>query len=290
MSLQAFIALCLGFVVEILVLWEQASLDDADQDPVRWRFGSGMAVSRQQFLIAVAFTVALILTGLVRLVGWASHDVYMGQMIIDAIFVALGLFAIYYGVFNPILLPKINEQVVLSVHTTVVVNYLLGAPGPLDAPYAVGLGVVTLGLLGVSLTQRRLPPLLKALLYLWYLISLLAMTLQNDFAALTEPASTPIPLTEAFVTGAAGIFLIMHGLFLVRFFLISSSLILPANRRYIGLAMPELFSDRQGPRWHAIAVPAVVVGVLWLNATFDVAPDASAANVLILAIVQGLFS
>lgn len=290
MSLSAFTALCLGFVVETLVLWEQA----AQEAPVRrsplWRFGDGAVVSVQRFLIAVVFTVALALVGLFELTGWADYQVYMGQVIIDGIFVALGLFALYYGVLDPFLLPRINEQVVLSVHTTVMIGIILDAPRPLNAPVIVGLALVTLGLLGVSLTQRRLPALLKALLYLWYLISLLILTLQNDFSSLTEPASAPLPLSEAFVAGAAGLFLVLHGLFLVRFFLIASSLILPGNRRYIGLAMPKLFSDRQSPRWQALAVPAVVAGVVWLNTVLDLAPDAAVANVLILAIVQGIFA
>lgn len=292
MSLSAFTALCLGFIVEILVLWEQASQDkdEADQEQLRWGFGAGWRVSHQRFLIAVAFTVALMLIGLFELTGWSAYQVYMGQVIIDGIFVVLGLFVLYYGVLNPFLLPRVNEQVVLSVHTTVVVGLLLDRPALLLSPYTAGLAAITLGLLAINLTQRQLPALLKALTYLWYLVSLLILTLQNDFSAFTEPIAAPILLTEAFVAGAAGIFLVLHGLFLVRFTLIVSSLVIPANRQYIGLAMSALFSDRQVPRWQAVAVPAVVVGVLWLNTRLGWAPDTAVANVLILAIVQGLLS
>ena len=41
------------------------------------------------------------------------------------LFVGLGLFLIYFGVVDPRLLPRINEQAALSVHTTVALGLIL---------------------------------------------------------------------------------------------------------------------------------------------------------------------
>jgi hypothetical protein len=280
MSLSAFVALCLGMAVETLTLWE------GPRPPRRGPAGTPV-VGPARLAIAVLFVVALALVGLFELTGLAAHEVYMGQGVIDSIFVGLGLFLIYFGLVDPRLLPRIDEAAALGVHTTVVLGVAMNTtPAGPAWPYALMLTPPTLGLLYAALTRRPLGTVAQAMVYLWYLGCLFALALQQDFSALAEPVSVPLPLTEAFVIGASGVFLLLHSLFLLRFCLMMSALILPRNRPYIGLAMPHLFDDRQAPRWHALAFPALAVGVLLLNAQLDLAPNLAVVNALVLLLVQ----
>ncbi len=284
MRLAAFTALCLGIAVEILILWEQSG---ADAGAPTSRFATPM-LSTERLLIGVLFAIAMVLIAIFELSPLKTQQAYMGQWIIDGIFTILGLFLFYYGIVHPKLLPRINEHAALSVHTTVMVGFILNPAFQTEAwIIALVLAPPTLVLLYMGLSYRPLAPLLKAGVYLWYLICLLALTLQNDFSMLTQPVTTPIALSEAFIVGAAGVFLLLHGLFLVRFLLIVSTVILPRNWRYIKLAMPRLFSDEQVPRWQVLVLQAGLAGILVFNKQLDLASNITLVNVLVLAIVHG---
>ncbi len=67
-------------------------------------------------------------------------------------------------------------------------------------------------------------------------------------------------------------------MFLVRFGLMLTALVLPANRHLIAHAMPRLFDDRQMPRAQVLAVLAAFGGVLALNRLTGLLPLAGLAQ------------
>jgi len=311
MRLQAFVAFCLGMAVEILLLWERAREDAVARGTkrgsiyvktlLRWERARrarpaddasnviGPALSLEREIMGALFVGAALIIGIIELLGPAEYEIYMGQSITDVIFILLGLALFYYGLVDPFLLPHVNEQTVLVVHITMTLGLLLNSQFSMPVwGYVALLGFPTLALAYLGLTKRVPSPVIKALVYLWYLIELLALTLQNDFTSITQPRTVPPSLTEDFVTGATAVFLLLHGLFLVRFFLMTSALIVPRNRRYMDIVMPQLFTDEQLPVWQLLALLGLVALVLSLNAFFDLAPNIVVLNVLVLAIAQGL--
>jgi hypothetical protein len=91
---------------------------------------------------------------------------------------------------------------------------------------------------------------------------------------------------DYFIAGAAGIFLLLHSIFLVRFFLMLTANILPKNRYLIQLTMPQLFSDEQMPRYKFLVILLLIVIVLWANRQFGFVPDLSLSSLLILFAVH----
>lgn len=311
MRIQSFVAFCLGMAVEILLLWERACEDAWTRGTKRGSIyvktllcrerargarsaddGSnvvGPAFSREREIMGVLFVGAALIIGIIELLGPAAYEISMGESITDVIFILLGLALFYYGVVDPFLLPHVNEQTVLVVHITMTLGLLLNSQFYMPVwGYVALLGFPTLALAYLGLTKRVPSPVIKALVYLWYLIELLALTLQNDFTSIIQQRTVTPSLTEDFVTGATAIFLLLHSLFLVRFFLMTSSLIVPRNRRYMDIVMPQLFTDEQLPVWQLLALLGAVVLVLSLNSLFALAPNTVVLNVLVLAIAQGL--
>ena len=284
MRLPAFTVMVLGICVELIKLWEQSAARERSRH-TDWRFGAQM--SRQQLLISGLSVSAVLLLGLVHLAGWESHKAYLGQIIPDVLFGALALALLFFGLLSPSLLPRVDEAAMLAVHITVVSMLLLEQTEP-ALGLGIAVGVMTLPLLWVGISQQTASPVIKALLYLWYLISLLILTLRQDFSAFTEPISAPLALLDAFIAGSAGVFLVLHSLFLLRFALMASSLIVPRNRRYIAWVMPRLVSDRQVTRWQLIGLPLLVAGLLLLNSRLDLLDSRTLASGLVLLLAQGL--
>jgi len=279
MSLSAFVALCAGMAFEILTLWESSR--QRTEDSARPRLGPLQTL--EQGLIGLVIILSLALVAVFELTGLAKINVYMGGAV-DGIFIGLGLFLLYFGVVDPRLLPRVNEQTVLVVHTTIILNLLLNSPRP-SPLILLALLVPTIGVLYLALTKRTISPVAKALVYLWYLVSLLLLAIQNDFGGLFSTSVSEPTLLESYITGAASIFLLLHSLFLIRFFLMVSSLIFPYNWRYMQTVMPKLFSDEQIPLWQVLVLEGIVVGIVVLNAVFGVASSTAVANILVLVAV-----
>lgn len=290
MRLPAFTVMVLGICVELITLWEQSAARNysaarESSHHTNGRFGAQMSL--QQLLISGLTVIAVLLLGLFRLTGWEGHKAYLGQIIPDVLFGALALALLFFGLLSPSLLPKVDEVAILAVHITVVSTLLLEQTE--RAPLlGIAVGMMTLPLLWAGMSQKTAPLVVKALLYLWYLISLLILTLRQDFSAFTEPISTPIPLLDAFVAGSAGVFLVLHSLFLLRFALMASSLIVPRNRQYIAWVMPRLVSDRQVTRWQLIGLPMLAAALLLLNSRLHLLDSRIMASGLVLLLAQGL--
>jgi len=283
MTLSTLIMFLCGIIVEIMLLWERTR-PQAD-DP-----GSGWLViarlSRFQLWIGSLCLAALALAGACELIGVGAILVSLDDGWVGAIFVTLGVFIFFLGVWGN-LLPKVNETSILSVQALVLVG-LMTRP---EVNF-LGLGLWLAGLpalVVILLVGRKtaLNPGLKAMVYLWYLVSLLILSFENGSFDTFNQAE--LNFLEGFAAGSVFIFLILHSLFSMRFFLIASSLILPRNRPYIQAIMPHLFGDEQIAPRQFIGLLAVVLAVVLLNRAAGLVSQTVLVNLSVLVCVQYLF-
>jgi len=286
MPITTFSAFFLGILLEILLLWESSRLQRISSG-TRVIAGTFLTPEKLMMVGLTLFTAGFV--GVSMLFGWNDALVYIDSPLVFVAFVLLGLGILYFGVLDPRLLPRISEEAALSVH--IVVALSLWLKRPLEMPwtfYAVGLGLPWLLLLAATLPQKPPAALVKAFIYLWYLINLLALTLQTDFSTLNAPPSEAPSLFEAFVLGAGGVFLLLHSFFLIRFALMASSLIGARSRRYMALAIPRLYSDEQLPLLRLLLLQGLAVAILILNARYGLVPDLSAVTLMVMAFAQGM--
>lgn len=278
------LALWLGVIIEILWLFDRRIERPTAEDPLAPPM---VPLNRIRIAIGVLFLGGLLLIGILKILGVAETSIgnvpvlsELNSILTALIFVvlpALGLF--------PRILPKVNEQVILAVHVTVLLGlYLHG--GTLPTPTLIAVFVVPTGLLlYTALTPTPLPNLMKAACYLWYLIILLVLSLQNDF--LTRMTDSPTDAVEAFIYGSNYVFFFLHGFFLLRFTLMLLALILPRHHLYLNITMPQLFSDTQLSRWQLLVIMMLALLILGLNRWLGLLPNLSLVSTLVLLIVQG---
>ncbi len=278
MTFSMLVALLAGILVEILLLWEKSTHDQAG--------GQAGIVPRRsspiQLWIGLVTLVAFLLVAVSEALALQLPAVWLGA-ISDAILFLSFSFLFVYGLVIPRLMPRVNEQAILAVNLITLLN-LLTVPD-LHPIILAGFAIPGLVLLFLGFTRHNLPPLLKSLVYFWYLLCLLALTLQNNFSVFLANDLQPANPFQYAIAGAAGIFLLLHALFLARFFLMLSALILPCNRHYIYQVMPRLFSDEQMPLGKFLLVLAFAGLAFGVNAYFGFA-ELPAANLLILFVVH----
>jgi hypothetical protein len=126
---------------------------------------------------------------------------------------------------------------------------------------------VTVLPVGVSLLlllwPRAFPAQLKAVLYLWHLLCLLVLPFQSGQTGLFTQME--IGWGEALTAGMLLAFLVLHGLFAVRFFIITLSLLRRRNRPLVAEAMQNLFYDEQTPLLRSLLVAGLLGILLWAN-------------------------
>lgn len=281
MNLASNLAIAAGIIVEILLLWETSDRQKTNQ-PAPGFLSSGL--SRLQEVIGL---VLLVSWGGIALADYFDPPLSRGALsaIQSAIMGPSFAFLFVFGMVGPKLLPRVNEQTIVVV--SLVAFYALFSLTQLEWFWLVVLLLPALGVFGMALTTRVIHPYLKSLLYFWYLICLFLMALQSNFEMFIQPTSElELTLFDYFIGGAAGIFLLLHSIFLVRFFLMLTALILPANRRLIVLAMPQLFDDQQIPRLKFLGILAFLGAIIALNRLTGLLPSISALNLLILLAVH----
>jgi hypothetical protein len=277
MELSTNLAIAAGIIVEILLLWETSD----------WQKNARSApgvlsprLSRLQEIIAILLAVSWLF---ITLAEYFNPPLSLGMLsfIQNAIMGPSFFFLFVFGMVHPKLLPRINEQTIVVIN--LVVLYSLLSTSQLAWYWIAALLLPSLGVLVMALTTRIIHPMLKSLLYFWYLICLFIMAYQNNYEMFFKPTSE-LRLTslDYFIGGAAGIFLLLHSIFLVRFFLMLSANILPYNRYLINLAMPQLFDDQQIPRLKFLGILALFAGIAALNHFTSFASSLSVLNVLIL--------
>ncbi len=131
-------------------------------------------------------------------------------------------------------------------------------------------------------------PILRVFLYFFYLILLVVQTVLSGQLALFSEIEISLP--EGFSFGAVFFFIILHGLFLVRFFMIVTSLVLPRNRRLAGQAIQKLYYDDHSPAWQFGLFALVALGATWLVGQINLPMPGLWVNLFILLAVQVVFN
>ncbi|MCD4685771.1 MAG: hypothetical protein K8S97_07530 [Anaerolineae bacterium] len=265
MSLPVFVAFLTGLSAEVILLYDR---------------------TRRTWLAAVLVGGAA-LAGVIALLGGGDVSASLDNPVIGLIFVGVGLFVLFFGVVTPVLLPRVNEQAIVSTHILIVIGVLVAERGALDVRV---IGVLTVSLVGaVWLIGRRktLPPLAKALFYVWYLAALIMLSALNG--TFDYFSGDDLSLPDAFLFGGGFIFLALHALFFVRFALMTSTLILPRNRRFIGAVTPHIFSDEQVPWTWAGAFLLAALVMVALNQQLGVFAEQALTGALVIANTQFVF-
>ncbi len=276
MELASNLALAAGIIIEILLLWETS-----DRQKNVGIVTPGL--SRLQEIIALTLLVSWSLIALAEFFKPALNLTLLGSLQ-SAIMLPLFMFLFVYGMVAPKLLPRINEQTIVVI--TAVIAITLVRRSDLTWYAWAALLLPLAGIVLLALTNRLLSPAMKSLFYFWYLICLFLMAYQSNFDLFFNAPTETQTTLDYFISGASGIFLLLHSIFLVRFFLMLSANILPKNRYLIRQTMPQLFSDEQMPRYKFIVILLLVVIVLWANRQIGFVSDLSFSNLLILFIVH----
>lgn len=279
MQLASYLAIAAGIVVEILLLWETADRQK-NPHPVPGLLATRLGRIQEIIALALAAFWALILLAewLQPQLSSQAYD-FLGNAVMGPSF----FFLFVFGMVVPRLLPRVNEQTIFIVNLVV----LSTLPGGLDWLWLALLALPTLGVLIAAFTHRRPSPALQSLLYFWYLVCLLIMAVQNDYQTFfAPPAELQMTSLDYFIAGAVGIFLLLHSIFLARFFLMLSANLLPQNRYLLALAMPKLFDDQQMPRRKFFIILGLVLLVTLINRLSGLFPSASLLNALLLISVH----
>ena len=264
LTLEALIYFLLGALVETFLLWGRARRAGFSRLARRFLAPQFLALPVVAGL-ALLGVVALIV--LLRLSGLASLMVSLDDGWVGGIFVVLCLFLLGAGVLADGLLPRVNERSVLTAQVLVLLLALFNREQTDWVILGLAVGIPTALSIGLLLSRRALSAPLKACAYLGYLFALLHLAYQT--ANLGLFSASEISGFAGFAFGSLFVFLMLHSLFAVRFFLIVSSLILPRNRPPIAVLMPRLFSDEQAPPQRfglfALAAALLVLVNSWLQ-------------------------
>ncbi len=281
MELSMSLAIAAGILVEILLLWETS---ERQKNVLSAPGILSRRLSRWQEIIALTLAVSW---ALILLAEWWQPTLSLGVLgaIQGAIMFVSFSFLFVFGMVIPKLLPRINEQTIVTV--TAIIAISLVRWDELEWYLWLALLIPLAGMAWQSLTTIVIPVALKSVLYFWYLVCLFLMAYQSNFDLFFKSASE-LELTsiDYFIGGAAGIFLLLHSIFLVRFFLMLTALILPQNRYLLELAMPQLFSDEQISRTKFLVILLLAALLVWLNRQAGIVPDLSLASLLILFVVH----
>ena len=281
MSAQAMVFFLTGMFLEVIWLWMDAHLTPRPQkNPLlgllvqpRWLAAIG--------LIGLAGAITAILDAL-----GVSQRVYIDTIWVMLPTVALGVYIAFAGMVTGELLPRVNEQSVLAVQLILIVHQAF--EGNLFEPLTLVLVVLPAAVVFyLTIRQSSTPPTVKALVYFWYLLSLLVLGFQSEQMAFFS--AKEFTLFEGLVFGMLLVFLIVHGLFAIRFFLMISSLILPRNRAYLPQVMPVIYYDEQAPTAVFMVMTGLLLGTLAALRLFEIENSLLWLDIAVILSVQVFF-
>lgn len=284
MTLSTTLTIYLGVLIECLWLWD-AAREKHDHADRTWT--KGRRLSTPTRTMGIAAVVGIILIGAAELVGENPVTAYIDNALQFLLMGATMFFLLIAGAVGGWLLPRVNEYNIVSVLATVALNAL--AQGRLDDPILVGLFIGVPAILVLTLVLERSSPTLtsKVMLYLLYLGALIFLTIQTGVIEAAGQSHFTIP--EAFVFGTTFTFLSLHTLFGLRFFVITASLVLPANRVYTRPMMTKLFRDDQiAPLSFLLALAGILTAV-FLNHRLALFPADTFAGAVVILCTQLLF-
>lgn len=282
MNLNGFFFFAAGVLSELLLL-----RNNAHPAKDRWRTPLfAYSLNSAQILTVVLLGVAGALAGIGKLAGVGDMLVYIDTPVINLFFVVLGVAVFYAAVASNIFLPPVNQQSILLVQCLLLAGNLWGKNNLDWLP--AWLTIVIPAALCVFLVawRRAFPGWLKVILYAWYLFTLLITPFQSGETAYFQMLD--FTLIQAYSFGFLFIFMIVHGLFAVRFLLLVPSSIFPRNRPLIEAAMVRVFSDEQVPLRRFLVTAGLVAAVLLINEVMHVLDRPVALSLGMLIAVQVL--
>lgn len=256
MTLDGFVLFTLGALVE----WTFLLAINTRLDPVLL---PGAHLYERMFtptrMVAIFLgVIALCFIGLFELLGIGRALVYIDTPGIGLVWGVLALGVVASALFVSKFLPLVNEQSILLVQVLVLAGALWGGEPVAWLPDAA----VTVVPVGVSLAlviwRGAFHPSVKAILYFWYLVSLLVGPFQSGETGLFQ--LTDLSWPESYSFGMLSVFLLLNILMALRFGLIVLSMIRPRNRAMVAASMPYLFTDRQ------VSMPRYLLVVLLISA------------------------
>lgn len=283
MRIDTITALCLGLLIEILSLWEIARREHGKSVTLphlpSW-------LTPERLVMIALLVVGGITVGVLRLGGIKEMNYAVQDAILQAIGIPIGLFAFFYGLINPFLLPRVNEQTLFVVYVTMIVGTYLGGELPLESPWLLGgAGVVGALLFWFSVSKHALPPGLKAVSYLIYLGGLTWVGYQQ---VSTFPGVYELTPFYSFALGISAVFYMLHILFLMRFFLILSSMLIPTHWRYLPPIMSRLFGDTENSPKESLLSLGSALGLMLFNELTGALPVSLLLGFVVPLIVQVL--
>lgn len=284
MTLSITLAIYLGILVESLWLCEAASEKFSQGKPDQIKTPGP---STPTLAAGIALVVGASLIGIAELVG--------ENAVTDAIhsaltFLLMGIamfFILISGAVGGWLVPRVNEYNIVSVLAVVALTTL--TQNELSNPLLVGMLIGIPLILSAALALQRSAPTesSKVVLYLLYLGALILLTLQSGI--IQQSGQTQFTIIEAFIFGSTYCFLILHILLGLRFLIITTSFVLPANRVYAKPIMDKLFKDDQlAPLPFFLTLAAILAAVL-ANQWLGLFPADTFAVVLVIVCTQLLF-
>ncbi len=259
MKLSAFFLFAAGIISELLLLYDSAK---PAQNQRHNRF-LPIPFDMAPTLVGLILLVAAGLVAVVELIGVGKTLVYIDSPLIMILFIVLGTAVFFAAMTTSLLLPPVNEQSILLVQCLLLAGNLWGKQRIDWLP--VWLTIILPAVLIIVLVARRTPfPFwAKGILFAWHLFSLMITPFQSGETAYF--LKNEFTYVEAFSFGFLFIFLIVHGLFAVRFLLVAPSSIIPRNRPLIQQAMSRIFSDEQVSILRFLIVAGLVAALLVVN-------------------------
>lgn len=255
MSLSGFVLFVCGALVEMFIL-VSANISDLSS-PLAGAGWFERVMTPKRLIILILGLIAAGFVGLFELVGIGHLLVYVDTPFISLIVVVLALGLIAASFFAAFVLPVVNEQSILLVQLLVLAGALFNRERISWLPIAA----LTFAPLGVSLVlifwRRAFHPSIKAVLYFWYLLSLMVIPFQSGEVALFHQVK--LSWIESYSLGMLIVFLLLTGLLAVRFFLIVSALLRLRNHKLVADHLPCLFLDKQ------VALPRYLLVVMFIT-------------------------
>ncbi len=287
MPLTDFTLFFYGILCELILLYEGAngsqSVRLGVEPPLISQPLLARTMSPGRMLMIALGAAAAALVGIFQLTGIGQMKVFIDTPVINLLFIGLGLFVFAAAFAVRLFLPPINEQAILAVQVLILLYAATG--GMVDwIPLAALTVVPALVSLVLVIWRKPFPPLAKAALYLWYLLSLLAMPFQSGQMAYFRQSN--LSWFESWTFGALFIFMIIHSMFAVRFFLIVSSMLLPRNRPAIAMLMPYLFSDEQVSLLSFGLVIGLTAALLFANQRLGLVAPPIALGLCVMLVTQ----
>ena len=284
MTLSITLVIYLGFLIECLWLWEAAY---EKRSKSKGSLIKSPGVSTPTMAVGIVLAVGALLIGLSEIVGENAVTLAIDNFLSYLLMGIAMFFILVAGAVGGWLVPRVNEFNIVSVLAIVALNTL--TQNTIENPWWVGILMGVPLVLSLVLALQKSAPSIgsKVILYLLYLGALILLTLQSSLMEMFQQSEFSI--IEAFVFGTMLAFLSLHTLLGLRFVLITSSFILPANRRYAEPMMRNLFKDEQLPPFPFFLTLVVILSAVLLNHWLGLFPTEAFAVVLVILSTQLLF-